>query len=118
MNIVDQEMVNIVVTLKVFRKQWAGFKILIRIDNEPLVAVFKFGRTKDPFLGVCVQNAWFMAAHSDIDLQHEYIRGIHNRTPNLLSHQTGSTTDQTELKTLVHNPIWLNVSMDYMGIDH
>ena len=111
MGIVHLEMINIVVTLKLFKDLWSGQKILIRCDNEAVVTVLKTGHTKESFLEACARNVWFLAACSDINLQYEHVRGIHNRTPDLLSHWQGSMADFEKLSTFVPNPTWLPVSL-------
>ena len=86
MGIVHLEMINIVVALKLLKNIWSGQQLLIRWNNEVVVTVLKTGCTKEPFLGACARNVWFLAACSNINLQYEHVRGIHNRTADLLSH--------------------------------
>ena len=117
MGIVHLEMINIVVALKLFKDLWAGQKILIRCDNEAVVTVLKTGCTKEPFLGACARNVWFLAACFDINLQYEHVRGIHNTTADLLSRWQGSMADFQKLSTFVPNPTWLPVSLAHLDID-
>ena len=46
-NIAYLEMINILVALKVWHAQWAGTRILIKCDNQAVVAVLNNGKTRD-----------------------------------------------------------------------
>ena len=50
-SIVQLEMVNILLAVKLFQTQWAGRKILVKCDNEAVVSMLRSGRIKDPYLG-------------------------------------------------------------------
>ena len=46
-NIAYLEMINILVALKVWHAQWAGTRVLIKCDNQAVVAVLNNGKTRD-----------------------------------------------------------------------
>ena len=71
-SIVQLEMVNILLAVKLFQAQWAGRKILVKCDNEAVVSVLRSGRTKDPYLGACAWNIWYVCALVDTDVH--YVR--------------------------------------------
>ena len=117
MNIVHLEMVNIVLAVKLFSKMWAHKKVLVRCDNQAVVSVLQSGRARDPFLGACARNVWYLAALNDIDLQYAHINGRDNRVADLLSRWQGSLHNVHELKSLIHNPIWFPTHLDMLDID-
>ena len=59
-----------------------------------------------------------MAALSDIDLQYVHVLGKNNVVADLLSRWQFSGANVTQLKKLVHNPVWLPVSIDMIEINH
>ena len=116
-NIVHLEMVNILLAVRAFRHQWASKKVLIHCDNAAVVSVLKSDKARDPYLGACACNVWYVAATSDIDLQYTHIRGIDNRVADALSRWQG-TVDQWQLLDLhVIRPVWLQVSHDLLELD-
>ena len=95
-SIVYLEMVNILLAVRLFNHQWASKKVLIHCDNAAVMSVLKSGKTRDPYLGACARNVWYVAATSDIDLQYTHIRGIDNKEADALSRWQG-TADQWQL---------------------
>ena len=85
MNIAHLEMVNILVALKVFCRQWAGKRVMVHCDNQAVVCVLQSGKVRDPFLGACARNVWLWAATFDIELTYVHVMGKYNRAADLLS---------------------------------
>ena len=73
--VVHLEIVNIVLAVRLFQVQWSGRWVLIRCDNEAVVSVLRSGRTRDPYLGACARNIWYVSPLTDMDLQYAHIRG-------------------------------------------
>ena len=46
LSIVQLEMLNILLAVRLFHAQWAGRKILIKCDNETVVSVLRSARPK------------------------------------------------------------------------
>ena len=116
-SIVQLEMVNILLAVRLFQAHWAGRKILIKCDNEAVVSVLRSGRTKDPHLGACARNIWYVCALADIDVHYIHIRGLDNRVADLLSHWTGSGSDVNELQLYIQDPVWIPVDRRFLEID-
>ena len=116
-SIVKLEMVNILVAVRLFQQYWAGRKVLIKCDIEAVVSVLKSGKTKDPYLGACARNIWYVCALADIDVQYTHIRGLDNRVADLLSRWTGSGKDSLELKVYIPDPVWIPVDVNLLEID-
>ena len=116
-SIVQLEMVNILLAVKLFHAHWASKKVLIKCDNEAVVSVLRSGRTKDPYLGACARNIWYICALADIDAQYVHVRGLDNRVADLLSRWTGSGNDCLELKMYVQDPVWIPANITFLDID-
>ena len=118
MGIVHMEMVNIVVALKAFGPMWAGKRILVKCDNEAVVHVLSAGRTKDPFLGACARNVWYLAAQHDIEISYTHVLGKNNQIADLLSRWSGSPACFRQLYQYVQNPVWIPVGIHLLDIDY
>ena len=118
LDIVHLEMVNIVLALHLFAQHWVGTRILIKCDNNAVVKVLNAGKARDPYLGACARNVWYMAALSDIDLQYVHVLGKNNVVADLLSRWQYTTENVTQLNALVSSPVWLSVSVDMLEIDN
>ena len=115
--IVHLKMVNILLAVRVFRRQGTSKKVLIHCDNAAVVSVLKSGKARDPYLGACTHNIWYVTATSDIDSQYTHIRGIDHKVADALSRWQG-TVDQWQLLGLhVVHPVWLQVSHDLLELD-
>ena len=109
-------LVNILLAVRLFQAHWAGRKILIKCDNEAVVSVLMSGRTKDPHLGACAHNIWYVCALVDIDVHYVHIRGLDNRVADL-SCWTGSGSDVSELHLYIQDPVWIPVDRRFLEID-
>ena len=105
MNIVHLEMVNILLTVRVFAKSWSGKHVLMKWHNQAFVSILTSGCDREPYLGTCARNVWYEAALRDIDLQYIYVVGQHNHSADLLSCWSNSNTNVRELSQLVGTPI-------------
>ena len=54
-------------------------------DNYSVVHVIVSGKTKDPFLALCIRNIWLLTAHNDIKLLLRHIPGVRNTIADTLS---------------------------------
>ena len=59
-NIAYLEMINILVALKVWHAQWAGLRVLIKCDNQAVVAVLNSGKARDLTLAKYARNIFFV----------------------------------------------------------
>ena len=116
-SIVHLEMVNILLAVRLFQTQWSGRRVLITCHNEAVVTVLRSGKTRDPYLGACARNIWFVSALADIDIHYAYIRGLENGVADLLSRCSGSTQDVVKLLSQVQDPVWVPVDSRLLHID-
>ena len=115
--IVHLEMVNILLAVRLFKRQWASKKVLIHCDNAAVVSVLKTGKTRDPYLGACARNIWYVAATADIDLQYTHIKGVDNKVADALSRWQGTSEQWGLLGLHVNHPVWLQVSHNMLDLD-
>ena len=118
LDIVHLEMVNIVVALRLFARLWSGTRVLIRCDNDAVVKVLNAGKARDPFLGACARNVWYLAALADTDLQYVHVLGKNNTVADLLSRWQYSDQNMVVLRRFIENPIWLPVNISMMDLDY
>ena len=118
LDIVHLEMLNIVLALRLFAQYWTGTRILIKCDNDAVVKVQNAGKARDPYLGACARNVWYMAALSDIDLQYVHVLGKNNVVADLLSRWQYTTENVSQFNALVSSPVWLSVSVDMLELDN
>ena len=61
-------MLNILVALRVWAKQWASKKILLKCDNQAVVSVLNSGKTQDLTLAAMARNINMLLAVEEIEL--------------------------------------------------
>ena len=76
---------NIVVSLQMWAHLWENRVIAVKCDNESAVYVCNTGKTKDPFLNMCLHRIWYFTARYNIDLRVSHIQGCRNVTADALS---------------------------------
>ena len=116
-SIVQLEMVNILLVVRLFQPHWAGRKVLVKCDNEAVVTVLRSGKTRDPYLGACARNILYVCALADIDIQYVHVRGLDNRVADLLSRWTGTQNSFAELYKYIQDPMWIPVDKVLLELD-
>ena len=111
MLIVHLEMLNILIALRRWAPFLQGNAVMIHCDNMAVVTVIKNGRTRDMFLAAVARNIWLLTATHDIDLTVLHIPGKNNVIADLLSRWFIPGTKRENLKTLITNPVWDNISV-------
>ena len=105
LDVVHLEMANIIVVVKIFARAWTGRPVLVKCDNQAVVAVLNSGKVRDAYLGVCARNVWYVAAVHDVQLEYVHVLGANNRASDLLSRWAYSLHNIQELQALVGNPV-------------
>ena len=62
LTIVHLEMLNLVIALKLWAKNWAHSTVKFYCDNSAVVQVVQTGRTRDNMLALCLRNIWLILA--------------------------------------------------------
>ena len=111
LTIVHLEMLNVVIALRLWGSQWRHMRISIFCDNYSVVQVIRSGKTKDPFLALCIRNVWLLTAHNDIEIEVNHIPGIKNTIADTLSRINSPNPVNSEiLQDLLDNYQWDTVS--------
>ena len=116
-SIVHLEMLNILVALRVWAKQWSNKKILLKCDNQAVVSVLNSGKTQDLTLAAMARNINMLLAVEDIELQVIHILGVDNNIADLLSRWSITSNPDVKLRQLVKNPLWLTLPNDILNLD-
>ena len=76
------------------------------------------GKTKDPFLGLCIRNIWLLSATFDIQLHIYHVAGTHNIIADTLSRVYSDKPVNLELlKVLQNNYVWHNIPAYYFHLN-
>ena len=118
LTIVHLEMVNILVAIKTFGPFWAKRKILVKCDNQAVVAVLTHNKTKDAFLAACARNVWLLAASYDLEISYVHIKGKNNAIADLLSRWVPTADNILKLQSHIPDPLWLQVPSHFLELDN
>ena len=118
LDIVHLKMVNILVALRVYAGMWKGSRILIKCDNDAVVKVLSAGKARDPFLGACTQNVWYLAELADVHLQYVHVLGKNNCEADLLPCWQNSQANIELLHSFGPNPAWIAADVTLTDIDY
>ena len=78
----------------------------------------KTGKTKDPFLALCVRNIWLLTAFHGIDLQIDHVPGCHNSLADALSRiYSNSTVYDKILEKLRNQYMWEHIPSSFFDLD-
>ena len=116
LTIVHLEMVNILVALKIFGPLWTNKKVLVKCDNQAVVAVLTHSKTKDPFLATCARNVWLLVALYDLETTYVHIKGKNNVVADLLSRWVPTIENIHKLQSYIPDPLWINVPDDILDL--
>ena len=82
-----------------------------------VIKVIGSGKTKDPFLALCIRNVWLLTAYNDIDLEVKHTPGTRNTIADTLSriHSPKSLNSEV-LQGLMGNYQWDIVPHSYFDL--
>ena len=84
-NIAHLEMWAIIISLKVWGEKLSGKRIVMKCDNEAMVSVLNTGKARDKFLQAAMREVVYLLARFQVELRCQFIRGLDNQKPDLLS---------------------------------
>ena len=116
-NIAYLEMLNIIVALKVWHKQWTGSKVQIKCDNQAVVSVLNSGRSRDGVLAEYARNIFLWTSTCNINLQVVHVPGKLNEVADLLSRWFITKNSFQKLQQLVDSVQWVPVSTTLLYTD-
>ena len=118
LNITHFEMINIIVALNLWAKEWKGKKVLVKTDNMAVVSVCTSGFTRDCHLAAYIRNIWLLTATYDVELIVSHVAGKENNIADLLSRWSNTESDTQKLSQWVTEPHWCIIPESYFRIDY
>ena len=115
--IVQLEMLNVMVAIKLWSRFWKGKKITLECDNGAVVAILQHGKTRDPVLAAVARNIRMIAANWDVEVHVIHIPGVENRVADLLSRWSNTHDNQAKLSQLIPSPICVEPSASILEIN-
>ena len=116
-NIAALEMLNILVAVRLWAKDWSGLSLKIHCDNQAVVSVLRSGKTKDPDLAGISRNIFMLCAQYDIFLVIQHVPGKNNQLADLLSRWSDSVSDKAQLNSLLPSHTWLQITDEHFWVD-
>ena len=116
-NIACLEMLNILVAVRLWSKQWTAQTVQIFCDNEAVVTILRTGKTKDEMLARIMRNIYMEAAWADLFLTFTHIPGEDNVIADTLSRWQNSETQNALLNDKVKGHKWRKIVPEYLNID-
>ena len=117
-NITHLEMLNVLIALKLWAKDWAGSSVTLHCDNLAVVWVVNSGKTRDKFLNACIRHIWFITAVHDIDLQLTHIQGHKNLVADSLSRiYSEKGIPIKDLTSMNFDYVWERIPLAFFNLD-
>ena len=114
------ELLALMVSLKVFRKDLKGKRIVINCDNQATVNVVNKGSSRDLFMQECLREITYICAIGEFEVRCKYLAGVDNRLPDILSRWSFGPSHAKQFYALTKNvrltPIF--VPNDYFHFLH
>ena len=117
LGIVQLEMLNVYLALRLWAPTWAGKRIRLECDNQAVVAVIKAGKTKDKVLAAYARNIFMLASVFDIEITVVHLSGVANTVADLLSRWDNIPDNFFQLSKHIAKPQWVSVHLEMLHID-
>ena len=116
-NIAYTELINVLVALKVWHKEWAGLRVLIKCDNQSVVSVLTSGKTKDSVMAKYARNIFLWLSAFNIDIRVVHVPCKLNPVADLLSRWYTTHDNVKKLQDLVYPVTWVGVTQELLHVD-
>ena len=117
MGIVHLEMLNILVALRVWAKQWATKTISVKCDNKAVVTILQSGKTRAPLLAAICRNISMETAKADIRLRTTHIPGKINIIADSLSRFHMSPIHRDKVHQLLAGANWIYPTLADLSVN-
>ena len=117
-DITQLEMLNIVVTSKIWSSHWSDKKIQIFCDNMAVVQVLTTGKARDEMLATCTRNVWLIAVMFNIDFQLSHLPGKTNILADLLSRWQVTSNPIEKLNDILQDYTWIPTHLTLTLLNH
>ena len=115
--IVHLEMLNILVAIRTWGRQWHGKAVNIFCDNAAVVSVLNSGKTRDLTLTAIARNIFMETAEEDISLKTVHIMGKINEIADTLSRWNMGTQYQQKFYHLLPVHVWAKTPANALQIN-
>ena len=115
MDIAYQEMVNILVAIRLWGSGWCNWKIVIKCDNQAVVSILRLGKTRDSTLACIGRNILLEAARLHITLSVIHVLGKNNAVT--LSRWQNSENDWRIIRNNIRHPQWMHADTSLLTLD-
>ena len=106
LGIVQLEMLNVYLALRLWAPNWAEKRIRLECDNQAVVAVMKAGKTRDKVLAAYARNIFMLASVFDIEITVVHLSGVANTVADLLSRWGNIPDNFFQLSKHIASPQW------------
>ena len=84
-NIAIQELLAVMVALKIWKQKLKGLYFWVHVDNEAVATILNTGASRDPHLQNILREIAYIAAKYEFVIKAKHISGVSNRIPDWLS---------------------------------
>ena len=116
-NIGHLEMINVVMSLKVWGQCWANKGIKIHCDNKAVVDILTYGRARDATMATCARNIWLLTAMYNTSVMVVHI-DRNNSEADLLSRWAYTEDNIHTFHNFISDPVWMNTHIDLTLLNH
>jgi hypothetical protein len=95
------ELLTIVVSLKMWGKDFMGKKIVVYCDNEASVTVLNTGFSRDMLMQSCLSEICYLAAVHGFEVRSRHIVGVENRAADYLSRWHSNYKNTVNFKSCI-----------------
>ena len=117
-HVVQLEMQNVLVAIRVWANQWRGKTIVIACDNQAVVLVVNTGKTKDRILGAIARTIAMEVSLADINLRLIHILRKNNIVADNLSRYYINDQHKKNVEQLLSQAIWVVPADSTLFIDY
>ena len=112
------EMLNILIALRVWAKNWKNQIVHVKCDNKAVVEVLNNGKTKNIHLAAISRNIFITSATFDIELRVSHVFGKNNPVADLLSRWHQVQDASVKLELLLKNSQEIFIGNEHFTIDY
>ena len=104
--IVHLEMINVLVAVRLWAKNFQDARVQLHCDNAAVVAVLNAHKTKDFLLSAILRNIWLITAMKNIEFLATHISGKNNTIADVLSRWYHDNVSQAAKHIIDDSFIW------------
>ena len=98
------EMLNLVVSLRLWVSRWGGKKLQVFCDNQNTCVALQTGRSRDRFMQSCIRAVFLLSVKNDVEI--------------LVSHTPGTSLIAADALSRLHKGDRFRQILDHLGCLH